>query len=322
MKKMKKIKLNKNLVIFSIFVLFSTIIWLLNSLNQEYTTNLKMPVIYENMPKNKANISDLPDEIIVSVKADGYDILKYQLRNTFIAAKLDIGESKFIRLNESDTNKFFILTTEFSEQIEKHLSEQMKIQYLKPDTLHFNFTTFASKIVPIALDGNIIPKSQFILRGEIILNNDSVKISGPLSIIDTISEVKTKHFSLQNLSKDTSYTAEMPEIEHITLNPKNVKIYINIEEFSEKRLKIPINKTNVPDSFYLHLFPNSITIISIVGESEYEKVTATDFKASVDYYSIFEKEGSQLSVKIDDAPNNIYSYRFTPEFVEYIVEKK
>lgn len=316
------IKFNKNIGVFSIFVFFATIIWFLNALNQEYNTEIELPVVYHNMPSNKANISELPSNLILNIKADGYDILKYQLKKTFIPTKLDIGSTKFNRLRDDDTNSFFILTYEFIDQIESQLIGDMKVDFIKPDTLHFRFTTFATKKVPVVLNADIQPKAQFIFNGNIKFNPDSVKISGPLSILDTLDGVKTEFFTLNSLSKNTIYNTSLIKIEHVVINPSVVEVNIGVEEYTEVRFKVPIESSNVPDSVYLHLFPNYVNVVCKVGFSNYEKVSATDFKAMVDYYSISKGVGSKINVQLVTVPENIYSYSFSPDFVEYIVEKK
>lgn len=318
----KKIKISKNLGIFSIFVLFATIIWFLNTLNQEYNTDIKLPVTYYNMPQGKVNISNLPEEFNVSVKAYGYDIMKYQLKKNFIPSKLDIGSSKFTPLLKNDTNKYYILTNELVNQIENEFNGKMKVEYIKPDTLYFNFTDISLKKVPVTVNADITPESQYIFKEDIKIDPDSVTIEGPLAIIDTIQSVETSFFELKSLSENTIYNAKISEIEYTEIIPSSVDLYVDIEEYTEVRFKIPIEKMNVADSVYLHLFPNYVNIVCKVGLSNYNNVKGSDFKVIVDYYSIFEKEGSKLYTQLINYPEAVYEYHYTPEFVDYIIEKK
>lgn len=318
----KKIKISKNLGIFLIFVLFATIIWFLNTLNKEYNTDIKLPVIYYNMPQDKVNISNLPEEFTVSIKAYGYDILKYQLKKNFIPTKLDIGSYKFNPLLKNDTNKYYLLSNELINQVENEFNGKMKVEYIKPDTLYFNFTEFSTKKVPVIVNADIIPKSQYIFKGDIEIEPDSVTIKGPLAIIDTIQSVKTNFFELKALSENTIYKAPISEIEYTEISPSSVDLYVNIEEYTEVRFKIPIEKENVADSVYLHLFPNYVNIVCKVGLSNYDNLKASDFKVIVDYYSIFEKEGGKLYTQLISYPKAVYNFYYTPEFVDYIIEKK
>ena len=318
----KKIKINKNLSVFSFFVLFATIIWFLNELNQEYDTEISLPVTYYNMPVNKANISNLPEKFVVFVTAYGYDIIKYQLKKTFIPTKIDVQSSLFIKLYDNDTNHYYILTREFIGQIEKQLNDKMTIKRVKPDTLYFHFTKFASKKVPVVINSSIIPKNQYILKGDIEISPDSIVISGPLAIIDTIESIETDYFELNSIYDNTIYEASIEELQHIKISPQIVNLHIDIEEYTEMRFDIPIEITNVPDSVYFHLFPNSVTVVSKVGFSNYDKIHGSDFKIIVDYYSIFKNEDSKLKTKLINSPEGIYEFYYTPEYVEYIIEKK
>ena len=172
------------------------------------------------------------------------------------------------------------------------------------------------------MNSSIIPKNQFIVKNEVVISPDSVTISGPLAIIDTISDIKTQYFELNSLTDNTTYEATVEEIEYVTISPQKIDFQIDIEEYTEMRFDVQIETTNVPDSVYLHLFPNSVTIVSKIGFSNYDKIHSSDFKIIVDYYSIFKNEDSKLKTKIINSPDGVYEFYYTPEYVEYVIEKK
>ncbi len=320
--KNKVFKINKNLINFSVFVLFATVLWFLNAMNKQYQTEIMLPVSFVNMPKNKANISDLPDEVTLLVKAKGYDIIKHQLGRNFMPIKFDIGTNTFHKLLDHDTSQYYILSKNFIEHIETQFDGKMKVEFLKPDTLYFHFTTFASKMVPVVVNANILPKEQYLLKDSILQIPNVVKLDGPLAILDTIEFVQTEFFELNSLTEKTSYKANIADINHVNITPNSVDLQIDIEEYTEVKFQIPIEVRNVPDTVNIHLFPNTVKVVCNVGYSNYENIKPSDFKATIDYYSIFDNQGSKIKVVMSKFPLNIYNYNFSPQFVEYIVETK
>ncbi len=314
----KKNKVAKRWQIFSVFVFFSTILWFLNALNQEYTTKISIPVRFYNFPENKANISDLPKNFTATVKSYGYNIFKYQLRKNFTPVKIDLSDAKFNKLNTQDTNNFFLLSKKYNDNIEEQLLSDINIQILKPDTLFFYFTENKKKKVPVVVDAQINPLKQHFQKKGFKITPDSVTIKGPAIVIDTIEKVKTVFFVLDQIKATSDYIAQIEKIENITINPDKVTVTTFIEEYTEKRISMDIKKINVPDSVNLLLFPNKIDIVYKVGLSDYNKVNENKFKAIVDYSQVY---GTHLPVKIISYPEKVYEYYHTPEFVEYIIEE-
>ncbi|MBN2664092.1 MAG: YbbR-like domain-containing protein [Bacteroidales bacterium] len=320
--KLKNIKIGKKWQVFSVFVFFTGVLWFLNALNQEYTTEIKIPVNFYNMPHNKANVSELPKNFMATVKAYGYNILKFQLKKNFVPLKIDLSEVQFNHFSDNDTNRYYILTASYSDYIENELQANMTVEIIKPDTVYFQFTTYKEKYVPVIVNADIKAESQFTIKDNFILTPDSVLIGGPSIILDTITNVKTAFFSLQNLNKITNYVAEIQPISGLVISPPSINLTINIEEYTEIRYNIPIITINVPDSVELLLFPNYVNIVCKVGVNDYELIKPADFKVIVDYNYIYGNMGSQLETEIISYPDNIYEFYQTPEFVEYIIEKK
>ena len=321
-KKFRNIKFKKKWGVFSIFVLLTFVLWFFNALNKEYTSELTIPVEYYNMPKGKANISELPNNLIVIVKTFGYNIMKYELKKNFIPFEVDLSSTSFEKLYKNDTNWFYTLTKEYIEQIDIQFKGDIKVELLKPDTLYFHFTQLKHKKVPVIANANIVTADQYVVINTLQFKPDSVVLKGPALILDTLNNVETKYFEYLDVSSSISKSVKLKEIDGIEIIPNEVNFTLNIEEYTELSFKVNITSLNVPDSVYLHLFPSYVNIVCKVGISNYKKVEGNDFEIIVDYNSILENMGTKLATKVISHPFYIYDYYQTPEFVEYIIEKK
>ncbi len=321
-KTLKKIKIGKKTRVFMVFVILTSILWFLNALNQEYVTDIKVKVVYYNFPKDKSNISELPKNFTVSVKAYGYEIFKYQLKRKFVPLKIDLNSGKFSRLFDDDTTQFYILTNEFKDQLESQLQGKMQIEMLKPDSIYFHFVTQKRKKVPVKSQITINPDKQFVLKTPPVFSPESVTISGPSIYIDTIENIPTEKITLNNLKGNIEQEVDLQQIKGLEILPKKVKFSAEIEEYTEVTIKLKIITINVPDSLTLHLFPASITIYCKVGINNIDKINPDDFLAIVDFNTIENNISEEIPVKIATYPPNIYSFYYSPEFVQYIIERK
>ena len=73
------------------FVAISTVFWLLNELNYGYTTTIEYPVRFANLPNNKSLVNDLPSHFNLTIKANGYTLMKYKLTPAPFPVVVDIG---------------------------------------------------------------------------------------------------------------------------------------------------------------------------------------------------------------------------------------
>ena len=159
------------------------------------------------------------------------------------------------------------------------------------------------------------------LKNDISVTPNHVDISGPASILDTLKAVYTEPISLKNLSKEVTKTVSFEEIYGTQINENDAKVKIEVERFTESKKTVPLVVKNLPDSLLIRLFPHSIDVTFDVGLSRYEVVSDTSFSFYVDYNQIKNNPAS-LKIEIERSPRHIKDLVFTPETVEYLIEKK
>ena len=74
---------SREFLIFLFFVFVSLCFWFLQTMNDTYQTEFKIPVRLKNVPKEVVMTSELPDEIRVKVEDRGTVLLNYMLGRTF-----------------------------------------------------------------------------------------------------------------------------------------------------------------------------------------------------------------------------------------------
>lgn len=317
----KNLKADRRLFVFLFFVVLSTIFWFLNQLEEEYVTEISLPVRYTNFPREKILVNDLPNHFELRVRAHGYKLLEYKLSNKFLPYSINVNSLTLRMHSKSSYAKFFSLTRLLNKDIENQVSSELEVVSISPDTLFFEFADRIFKKVPVISQLNAVPATQYMIRGKIQFDPDSITISGANPIVDTINFVNTRKVDLLDLKKNYEDEVTLEKINNINFSSDKVNVSINVEKFTEGSQKIQLNIINVPDSLILRTFPKEITVTYFVALSDYEKVLPQLFEAFVDYNDI-SNQGNKLDVKINNSPEYIKSLRYNPKSVEYIIEKK
>ncbi|MDY6801782.1 MAG: YbbR-like domain-containing protein [Bacteroidota bacterium] len=317
----RNFKSDKRLFVFLIFVFIATIFWFLNQLEQEYETEVTLPIRYVNFPKDKILVNEMPKYFDIKVKAYGYKLLEYKISNKFLPFVIDVNTLNMRLYSQQDYVKFYSLTKDLSDKIEQQISSELQIITIQPDTLFFDFASRVSKKVPVESKVNPIPASQYMIKGNILIQPDSVTISGANPIIDTINKIYTQNVEITDLTKNYKQYIALDRYDNVDYSDEKVEISITVEKYTEGSLKIPLKVKNVPDSLVLRTFPNEISVSYLVALSDYDKVLPQFFDADVDYNDINVNQ-NKVKVRITNSPDYIRSLRFYPQAVEYLIERK
>ncbi|MFC2116005.1 CdaR family protein [Bacteroidota bacterium] len=316
----KKINLNKKFVIFFFFLLLSILFWFLTALNKEYVTSISYPVRYIRFPENKILVNDVPDRLELSVNASGFTLLSYQLRSRLTPIIFDVN-SFSLNTFRDDPSSVYILSSYAKDGISRQLSSEIEILDINPDSLIFKFAGRAKKLVRVNPILNLSFEKQFMQVGKYTIEPDSITVSGPEVIIDSIELVETEELIISGINESFDLEVKIKPINKVDLEPVEVWLQVPVEKFTEANLKIPIEVVNLPDSFVLRTFPGEVNITCQVGLSAYETLQEHLFRAVVDYSDAGTMLGSKLQVNLIKVPEFIQSLNYTPKSVEYILER-
>lgn len=140
----ENIKSNRKLVIYMFFVGLATIFWFLNALSKEYTTTVNYPVSYSDFPSKKILSNELPSRLRLTVRAYGFDLLRYKL-SFFQSINFPVNEYTNNRLEKSDENIIRFSTNRMTSAVAAQLSSAISVTHISPDTINFQFSSLIEK---------------------------------------------------------------------------------------------------------------------------------------------------------------------------------
>ena len=155
------------------------------------------------------------------------------------------------------------------------------------------------------------------------LTPDTLSISGPEPLIDSISRYYTEQVHLENVTQDITQEIKLLPAPHpaIHLSADKVKFYIPVVEYTEGTIEIPITViTPSPEDSFV-IYPKKITITYKVSLNDYNKVTSELFEATADFTKIDMSGDNKINVTIEKYPSFVKNINYTPKDVEYIIYK-
>jgi hypothetical protein len=125
---------SREFLVFLFFVFVSFCFWLMQTMNDLYQAEFKMPVRLRNVPKEVVLTSELPDEIRVRVEDRGTVLLNYMLGRTFFPVSFDFEEYR------DRGDHVHISSAEIFKKVATQLNTSTKLLSVRPDTLEIIYT--------------------------------------------------------------------------------------------------------------------------------------------------------------------------------------
>jgi len=319
---MHKASYNRKLYVFLFCLSLSIFFWLLNALSKSSSSDVIFNVSYVNQPKNKIVLNELPNQLKLKIKGLGFDLMAYKMRFKKPTVIIDLARLKGFN---NDLQGNTLSSTSFFPYISSQLGEQLEIKEIYPDSIHFLFDERIEKTVKVIANTRLNFEKQFQLFGKILVKPVITKVSGPASIVDTLSKVYTEQLILNNLSETRTesvvFNSEY-EPKKLVFNPNKVILHIPVEKFTESSMVVMLNYTNVPDSIEIKAIPSEIEVKFLIPLSKMASLQSAKFIAEIDYTQINDNFTHKLKVELVDFPDYIQSVTLNPEKVEYILKKR
>jgi YbbR domain-containing protein len=318
--RLPKLKFNKRIQVILICFFVSVVFWFLIAMSKTYTDKFIFPVQYINFPDQRIVVNDLPKTITLMVKTSGFRILAYRFTSTKEPVVIDVASS--LKGNIDPKNDMIAVPSKsLSDDFVSQLGSDYSITGFAPDSILFTFSNKASKRVPVILQSQITMSKQHDTTGTILLDPDSVTLTGPGAVISGINFVKTELLQLTDLKSSVRQKVGLEKTHLVTTSVDHITVLIPVEKFTEGSMEIPVHAINVQSGFTLKTFPDKVKVLYRVSLSKYNEVRPEMFDAVVDASGLPDEHTRQLKVKLETIPYFIRTVTIEPEKTDYILRK-
>ena len=264
------------MLLFFLFIAF--FIWLLTKFSNEFTATVEASIQYKNLPNNTVIATNNINNISFDLTSNGFDFLSYKLNKPVIsidATSFYNKENQMVSVSNIDLVK--IITSE--------LKNNIAVKNLSVYEINVMLDIISSKRIPIKAVSDISFQNGFKAIDKLKLIPDSINVSGPSIIIDTIKQVFTKQIQLNALNSNTSGEIEIDTSNNLNFSysEKMISFSIIVEEFTQKNLSIPVTIENLPKGINVKLIPDVISITFDVSVDKFNAISENDFTIQCDY---------------------------------------
>jgi len=312
----------RRLFSFFICVLIAAFLWLINALNRSYTRTLAIPVRFTHYPIEKHINNRLPAFIMADVRASGAKLMMLLMKKSLNEITIDVSDVIHTR---AKSNRAAVSTVSVIGNLSKLLNTDVELIKIKPDSIHFVFgKTFTKKVfvkprVQVNYEnGDGIYRNIKTIPQYVTVSSDSIT----LAKIDTLF---TERIVLNDLNKNIEQTASIDLSEEIddmaVLSQNQVILKINLDEFVQKTISLPVVVNNIPAGMLAKTFPSSVQVTVSAPYNLFDSIVPSLFQAVADLSSP-EKNTGKLPIKISGRNPNMRVTKCVPEKVEYILRKK
>ena len=299
---------------FLFFLGFSTVIWVFVQFSKEYTAVIELPLNYVNLPKDKIILDNSPKSLDLRIRDNGLSIAIYKF----------LPKNLMIDLTDAE-----VLEGQLIYDLELHktaIFSQLKIDYDNADflqkNLKINFQQRTVKKVPIKSEIDLGFAVGYSALGETKFQPDSVIISGPENILDSLTHVNTKSIKISNISKDIEGTIKLDKskLGTVTFYEDEVHYSLSTDKFTEGKVEIPVEMINVPEKMNVVIFPKVVIVYYQVSLNEFDKVKPSNFKVVVDFKNSFDSDGYLLA-QVVQQPEMVNNLRLNENKIQFVIKR-
>lgn len=299
---------------FLAFLLFAVFIWIIVQFSKEYNEIIDIPVEYINIPKDKLILKDNPDVLKLKMETTGFKLAYISL----LPPTLFIDVSK----TRQENGRLIYLIDENRNEIQSQLNIDFGNSLFLKEALVIQYRQRKEKTLRVVSKIEVEFAVGYSAADNLSIEPDSITVSGPDNILDTLNQLKTVPLTLKDIKNDISgkVSIDTTNFSNITLYQKQVAYFMDVEKYTEGNMKIPVELLNVPEDLNVVIFPKETLLFYKVNLKDYKDITVSDFQVVADFKELKENQDF-LIPKTAKKPETVSNVRLSDKRIHFIIKK-
>lgn len=300
--------MRKKLNIFIASVIFAVILWGSISLSDIFYTNVDVKLAITNLPSGYTTGSPLPEKIQLRVKGLGWRLVS-----------INVGPETEFRVSVGgDSGRQNISLYDYLES-NRWLFSDVEIINIYPDSIKFFVERIILKKLPVVSGLELEYKPGYGLASDIIFKPDSVVVSGPISLLRMMKEIKTADKSLIALDSRVETEVNLPKMNGFNYSTNLIEVKLDIQRIVDKQFEdISVDVIDIPSRKEVVLLPNKIGFNVRGGIEILGKLNPDQFRAYVRYQNLVQDTTGSVT-PILEMPKNVTLQYLKPDRLRYVI---
>ena len=304
-------KQSREFFLFLFFIFVAAGFWLIQTLDNDYETDITIPVRLRDVPDDVVITSDPVSSVKVHVRDKGTLLFNYIMGKVFSPLNIDFvaGEGSHVQIPSSS----------FSKMISSQLSSSTQVVSVTPDTLDYYYSTGQAKLVPVRFQGMATAGPRHYLS-DTIFTPDSVHVYAPLALLDTIKAAYMEPQDFRGIDDTLRKEVHLKSARGAKIVPDVSTLTLAVDMYTEKTVEVELHGINFPPDKQLRSFPSKVAITFQCGLRQYNDLTSDDFHIFVSYEDLMKLGNQKYSVRLRNIPKGATNIRFNPAQVDFLIE--
>jgi len=301
---------SKRVITISLVVMFSIILWIFVSLSRDYFTNIKAKIQIVDIPKDYTVGYVSNEDLVISLKGQGW-----------LLAPIVFGKERTFNISASKQTGAVSVSLRDNLNLNNWLKSDVQIVGFNPDHIGMEIEKIAEKVVTVVPVIDLQFQRGFDITSEIILEPDTVRISGPKSFIEKIDTIYSEATTIENLHDNFTGYLQLKPLKGISFTNQMVKISFKVQKIVEREFfDVQVSTLNVPPRQEIILIPNKIKVILKGGIDILTSMNSSDISASVTFKQAVEDTVGALIPRIE-LPEKTRLLKVEPERLNYKIKR-
>ncbi len=293
--------------------ILAVLLWVVVTTDKVYVTRIEVPLKIVRLAKDRVLLNAPLEKVVLEVRGKGRALIGLMFFNT--AFNLELPEvEKSVTIDLMDYKSSFNIPREMNISV---------VNVISPKKLTLEVDTYTEEYKPVELISEVIPSAGYILM-DVQLEQDSVLLSGPLSIVEHVDYISNEPLNRKDVKYPFSEVIKLiepkPGITHLT--PEAVKVTFMIEQLVERSVyNIPIQIVGVPDDLIASAIPPTISLRVKGGESLVAALKAEEITVVFNYARDYRKGIMQYPLEVE-TPQGVSVVEMSPQIFRLQLKKK
>lgn len=310
--------------IFLVCLACSGLFWVFIRLTNETQATFRQLVSVEGIPEGMVWYDPPVQETFYTWQTTGMRMMFSRVFHVHDTLRLEFSSLPYIRKN--GLSCYYVTSNTIANRLQARLEQGSILLVTGPDTLFFGLTEGVRKKVPLRVPLELSFERNFYLYGEVIAEPDSIEISGPKGIVDTLQVLQTTPVQLADLNQTVSgYVRVLPPASHpaVKLGTGQIRYTLQVEEFTESQVEILLDVV-CPEGFSAYdpdkvkLFPEKVLCTFKVALRDYQRIDPALFSAFVVCPDLT-MDKRQLNVEMGLYPEFVHIDAVRPSAVDFLI---
>ena len=305
--------LNRELLLFIVFLLIALGFWFIQTFKDAMNVSLEYKVVINGTPQSVIITSNVNETVNARLYGRGFLLLRLWLNSDDRVVEINFEELK-------KTNKTYVIDSDvWKRAFDRVIPQGVTVSNNNLPYIEIYYSNGEHKNVPVRIDGTISAGQEYVI-GEVSLSPEFVDVYAPMEAFDTITAVYTKNMQLTELQDTVEMELELNPPTGVKCVPGKVTATVAVDMQTTKKISVPIYTINIPENIILKPFPMTVDVTFQVSASKYNEVKDDEFNFVIDYQSIKEND-TKCEVFMNAAPKYVENVKFSPHSVDYVIEQ-